>query len=598
MLSEKILTAVNENGGAGSLQLLRSALYGNDLSVEISSQSIGYVLENSIMKQYVKKTFIAEILFWTNPDDVYVETPRLRYSKAVKIAIESAEISEYFARELKSLAQKVRRLRDLLDRSNFTPNLKDSTGNCALHYASLLGINKVALGLIVLGADINQVNRQNYDAVALAADRGRKELLKEMIDKALSLDKKYLWENELTAELIKNEWDVNFFNFLKYKKGGMELPEELCITVDTDEVLSKDRCKVTADGYWVKEYRDSMLCAVCGKYYWLITNRLCEGCADKKIKCPITGDLMLAREMTFNQNYELLHAPGISIRSKIQGYHVRPELNFFKLPTEINIKRFYGFELELVVPSIKEEVLSSMKIDGVAGSELYMNRDASIGVHIEDGESYQRGYELISHPMTLNYIKESKKIREAFGVLQDFKGRSLNNRTTGLHIHVSRNGIGGTNPSRTIERFHKFIYSEDSREFILEIAGRSDADTSYTSFRRATTDRPLHTEYTGGSRYQAINYTNYQTIEIRIFKGVVGHYPLLERIEFIDALLDFCGDVERDLSVDGFEEFVFNAYRVVGSGKGAKKVYKWEHLKEFLENRKSSRKNLPFLYAA
>jgi hypothetical protein len=597
---ENIISAINGN----SVVTLRAVLRGTEVTTELATAAIKQVVESQRPNQYTKKTMIAELLFCSIDERIHRESARSSYPQVLEESLRSSSSSEGFKTELKALGQKIRRLKEMLESNrygDFEPNRKDSTGNTPLHYACELGLNALVVSLMNIGARFDQENRQNETSIEIAAKKGRKALIQAMLLKAPTCIN---WSDpwvERFDELVDREWHHSIFQ-VELNTAGRPLPEGFVWDVVRNRRVEIENA-VQVGTLWTHKSNVER-CACCSKpSLYRFEHGVCDECADadRELVCSITGDKTPFSMLRWNDHYRLFHKSELSIDNKVRGYHQRPNFSFKTINT--NTKRYYGFELELVVPSNREYVLSSMAIDMCAGDELYMNTDGSIGGFSDGDQHWEIGYELISHPMSLEYAQQSQKLKSAFSALGRYKAASMGNRTTGLHVHVSREGFDS---DRALQRTHLFIYSEAHRAYIEEMAGRSAHDTSYTSFRRRDTVQGI--TYRGGDRYQAINYLNEKTVEFRLFKGGVGLEYVLEKIEFLDALIEFCSLETHDAdginvfarrnNVDAFETWIMSNHYTQGRGKAAVKTYRWPNLARFTKNRKSSQKTLPFMYCA
>jgi hypothetical protein len=575
----------------------------NALTTPLEKDEVLRHLTNIIglgIRQYYKKAIAAELLFWCDDDEIHTESSRSRYPKVLKEAIDATDESAGFYSELKATGQKVRRLRELIDRFNdFDPNRKDSTGNSAMHYASDLGLNSIMVRFLPFGADLKLQNRQGLTPLEVAAKRGRKLFISEVLtSSSLNVE----WDDEFAQRLddaIRSEWWISTFD-REFRLAGRPAPEGFVWCVATNRRTEVENARQLSDGTWAQQHYVTS-CPCCGAFVaGSPSDRTpCSPCReeDAEMTCEVTGERLPLSRMVYHRSYQLWTKSGVYVESKVRGYHSRPRLSFFKQPDEIT-RRYFGFELELVLPGNKERVLSSMIVDQQAGAELYMNSDGSIGSHSEGDKRWSCGYELISHPMTLAYASTSEKLKKAFFCLRTFNAAAIMNRTLGLHIHVSRRGFKDDN---AIRRVHSFIYKADHRDFVVAIAGRDSSDSNYTSFNQTIPPSSLR----GGTRYEAINYQNTETLEFRLFKGGVGLDYLLERIEFLDALIEFCSQEQfseytqfTSNKIDEFVGFILSEGTKTGVGRNQKMQYRWPNLARFVNNLQAKQKSLPFIYVS
>ncbi len=560
---------------------------------------LSHIVQSS-MTHYTISIFVAEVLYWCEDTQIYAQNNRSKYPKVLYQALEIAgeRASDSLKIKLKAVGQKVRRLKELL-KTESNPNKKDTTGNSAMHYAVELGLNSVVKGFLIIGGDMNLLNRQEDTPCHIAARLGRRVLLEEILF-GRSMEERIDWEKQgqkLDA-LLQSEWGNARWILLMFRRLNKPLAQGLVWTEFMDEpLLIEEAIRVDYCGRIVWAPKDSCeKCPCCSKIVYqgeLIGSIACQACMEdeiKEIKDEVSGKNIPLRFAKRTREGIVTHQD-TSVECKVRGYHCRPCLNFFKLPGEPNAKRFYGFELELVLENQKRVILASTCIDVRAGNELYMNADSSIRAHDENGETFGSlgsSFELISHPMTLGYIKESKKLDEAFYVLQDARARSLQNSSTGLHVHISREGYKN---NEHMMRFHTFFYAPHNAGFIEHMAGR--ARNGYQNSRQSTPP----SNFLGGTRYEMLNYNNSNTVEVRLFKGAVGKDWLVEKVEFLDCLIEFC-ETDIALMVEEFEAFAYKQGAYEGEGKKRKFVYTYPQLISFFEIKKAKQKSIPFLYVA
>ena len=202
----------------------------------------------------------------------------------------------------------------------------------------------------------------------------------------------------------------------------------------------------------------------------------------------------------------------------------------------------FGIELEM---EIRGDVNSaSTYINKQVGNFIYLKYDSSIG-----GSSGYGGFELVTHPATLEYFKDNNSLWVGLDKLRtDHNARSwdaLNREgksTCGLHIHISRTGF------KSRSHLHRFLYLiyKNSREFIL-LGGRT---THYARFNDVYCydeyDKPYlsllgKTElYPRSSceRYSAVNTNNPDTIELRFFRGTLLPSGIMSAIELSKSMVE------------------------------------------------------------
>lgn len=156
--------------------------------------------------------------------------------------------------------------------------------------------------------------------------------------------------------------------------------------------------------------------------------------------------------------------------------------------------------------------------------------------YLKDDSSVDSGFEIVTHPMSHAYARESFPWR----MLQNLRENGAIAGDNGLHVHVSREAF--KDPTH-VYRWLKFLHRNS--EQVSVIARRRSNEWAAWNFQ----DRERAKSYAKGDRcghrYSAVNVQNWATFEVRVFAST------LERNELMAALDLVAGSVEytRDLTV-------------------------------------------------
>jgi hypothetical protein len=227
----------------------------------------------------------------------------------------------------------------------------------------------------------------------------------------------------------------------------------------------------------------------------------------------------------------------------INSYSYRPSMNFYKLSNENENAPFFGIELE-----VERKNNNGLKHKYMAGlirhDHWYFKTDGSL----------TDGFEIVTHPMTFNYIKQSEKtFTDSMRLLVENGYNSYDANTCGMHIHISKANF----TTWHLYRFLKFFV--ENKEFIVSISQRkmeklkkwaNIEDDNDTSLIYKAKKKDGNSE-----RYVAINLQNKATIEIRIFRGTLNINSFMKNIEFADALFMYTKE-NKDISLDGFKMYL------------------------------------------
>jgi hypothetical protein len=187
---------------------------------------------------------------------------------------------------------------------------------------------------------------------------------------------------------------------------------------------------------------------------------------------------------------------------------------------------FLGPEIEIETPPWSREGCAD-----IARSHL-----DDLGYLKEDG-SILSGFEIVTHPMSYEWAithfpwQMLTRLRDCGCVATE---------NTGIHVHLSRTGF--TSPCHTY-RWMKFIYRNQHQ--VQTVARR--CSPGWAAF--TDDDRKAVKDYAKGARghrYRAINTTNPDTFELRIFASSLDPDEVKAALGFAAASVEYT----RDLTVD------------------------------------------------
>jgi hypothetical protein len=227
----------------------------------------------------------------------------------------------------------------------------------------------------------------------------------------------------------------------------------------------------------------------------------------------------------------------------INSYSYRPAMKFHKLSNENENAPFFGIELEVERKNsngLKHKYMAGM----IEHEHWYFKTDGSL----------TDGFEIVTHPMTFNYIKQAEKtFSDSLKLLVENGYNSYDANTCGMHIHISKNNF----TTWHLYRFLKFFV--ENKEFIVSISQRKMEKLKKWANIEDDNDSSLiykAKKKDGNSeRYVAINLKNTQTIEIRIFRGTLNFNSFMKNIEFAHALFMYTKE-NKDVSLDGFKMYI------------------------------------------
>jgi hypothetical protein len=227
----------------------------------------------------------------------------------------------------------------------------------------------------------------------------------------------------------------------------------------------------------------------------------------------------------------------------INSYSYRPSMKFCSLSNENSNAPFFGIELEVERKNskgLKHKYMAGM----IQHEHWYFKTDGSL----------TDGFEIVTHPMTFNYIQQSEKtFIESLKKLVENGYNSYDANTCGMHIHISKANF----TTWHLYRFLKFFV--ENKEFIVAISQRKMEKLKKWANIEDDTDSSLiykaKKKDGNNERYVAINLKNSQTIEIRIFRGTLNINSFMKNIEFAHALFMYTKE-NKDVTLDGFKSYI------------------------------------------
>lgn len=211
----------------------------------------------------------------------------------------------------------------------------------------------------------------------------------------------------------------------------------------------------------------------------------------------------------------------------IHGYYFKPEPIFYGSGL-----RYFGVELE---------------VDGAgenhsnAHSILELANDPSELVYCKHDGSLDDGFEIITHPMTLDFHQNQMPWEAILDRLKEMGYRSHQTSTCGLHIHVNRDSLGDSSHEQenTIARILFFV--EKHWEELVKFSRRSARQLDRWASRYGFHGSPqeiLKKAKGGMGRYCSINLTNADTIEFRIFRGTLKYNTIIAALQLVNRICE------------------------------------------------------------
>lgn len=199
----------------------------------------------------------------------------------------------------------------------------------------------------------------------------------------------------------------------------------------------------------------------------------------------------------------------------LHEYEYRPVFRYVRHDNDVHGDTFLGVEVELHASDTRAVVKATEWENDV----LYCKRDSSIGDY---------GVEVVSHPMTLESWREALGVNgylaDAWNTVRAAGATAWTRSNYGTHVHVSRDAFYARSQLAAVIELLR-----GNRSQWRAIAGR---ETSYAdlSFGGSNGIDIVSGDGTA-DRYHAVNLTNVETVELRIFQTSTRPDRILGAVE-------------------------------------------------------------------
>lgn len=277
---------------------------------------------------------------------------------------------------------------------------------------------------------------------------------------------------------------------------------------------------------------------------------LCPTCFDRYYHaCSECGRILYPSDTFFDDDdeafcyscYQKHHSSDF-----IHDYSYKPEPLFYG-----DGSRYFGVELEIdEAGTSKAYAQQILSVANRNAEHLYIKKDGSL----------DDGMELVTHPMTLGYHMQDMPWGDVLKKVIELGYLSHQTSTCGLHIHISREAFGLTYTEQELGIARLLYFVEKFWPELLRFSRRTERQMNRWAARYGMQLSPKevmsYAKNSCAGRYAAVNLTNSETVEIRIFRGTLKLNTLLAALQLVNAICDvavFMSDDEiQALSWHGF----------------------------------------------
>jgi hypothetical protein len=233
----------------------------------------------------------------------------------------------------------------------------------------------------------------------------------------------------------------------------------------------------------------------------------------------------------------------------IYNYTYKPKPIFFGKG-----ERYFGIELEIDKGGKSEtNAKALLDIANCHDQEL---------IYIKGDSSLDNGMEIVTHPMSYEFNKTQMPWREILNKCISLGYKSHQTSTAGLHVHISRAGLGCKfeDQEQAIGRIIYFF--EKHFDELLVFSRRTLISYQRWCSRYGLKDSPkevLDQAKKSYGRYTCVNLMNNATIEIRIFRGTLKLNSLIASLELTNAICDQCLTMnDEEIQNQSWQSFVMS----------------------------------------
>lgn len=281
---------------------------------------------------------------------------------------------------------------------------------------------------------------------------------------------------------------------------------------------------------------ETVRCDCCGERIWCrdaegndsIT--LCVNCYDNRYTtCEDCGALIHNDNAYYEDDSDYPYCERCFTARQnlaIKPYNYKPEPVFYG-----SGNLFMGVELEIDKGGeISENAEKLLDMANAQTEHIYCKHDGSIN----------DGFEIVSHPMNLNYHETNMNWQEILEYAINMGYRSHQTTSCGLHIHVNRNAFGKTYEEME-ERISRVVYLvENYWNELVRFSRRTEISLNRWASRYGilTTAKDTYTSAKDKhmGRYVAVNLENDSTIEFRMFRGTLFYPTFKATLQLVDEI--------------------------------------------------------------
>ena len=393
-----------------------------------------------------------------------------------------------------------------------------------------------------------------------------------------------------TVESTDNNTTYNLcptcYSYLMYDKHCICTHCERVLSVNEDDTASMH----DGDGAWCQSCMDSYssTCDVCSDTYDRDDGNYCEHCEC----CDACSEYCLEQHQDNCDEYQR-EENGSS--GRLQNYSFTPFLTFHG-DTRTGQALFMGVELEIDqhrrgsevgYPEFESCLDDAQRI--LRPIQRIQNVDDMGLFYFKEDGSLRNGVEIVSNPATLNFHMDTMPWRGIMDIAKDNRLYGHNTDTAGLHIHVSRTGLGinkaeqeytlaklvmlmwrlwpelfafSRRTESTMHNWavpnHMYVPGVRSCECIDKMCNHCMSNLAYDLIKRGNESVSKFTQ----QKYTAVNTRPRDTLEFRLWRSTLRYETFMATMQLTKLLIDMSREFDiTHLGYVNWEELMSQAAR-------------------------------------
>lgn len=294
---------------------------------------------------------------------------------------------------------------------------------------------------------------------------------------------------------------------------------------------------------------------------------ICEHCYDNYGTCECCGEIYHTDDLYWDESDEYYYCQSCyegRTSTGVRSYSYKPDPQFFGEDSKL----YLGVELEVggASHSSMEEAAEELS----TCETFYLKEDGSI-------PSY--GFEIVSHPCTYRYHRDSFNWKSVTDTCREngLRGHDLGRDCCGMHIHASRHFM-----SETRWCLFEYFLTKTQTKW-SKLARRSNSH--WGKFKEQERTGKLNNTFGRRGqhdRYSAVNFYNTATVEIRIFRSTLKASTITATIGAVDAAVRFVKELDfAKVKESGSLWKAFCAYLTACGGTYAEVIEHFKNLDIF-----------------